>query len=367
MIFSAMMMRFRSQSLRRLSTMRRVLLAGPGPAEALRPETIPYDATAPVTAPEHARIRVAACAVAYRDIIDRTGGFPFMNKPTVLGHEFCGVVEAVGPGCALRPGDRVASLHWAQLGGKAFPSPFERKDSMKTFLGLTCDGGYEEFVTTHETAFVKVPNPSKFSAIEVAPVMSTFGTVWQGCVVRGRLQKGERVLVTGAAGGVGGSAVTMLKRLGAHIIGATGDVAGKGDYIRSLGADEVIDSKPDFSKSLGQNAGVDMVVECVGAPTFTDSLRSLKPGGRLVLIGNVTNANVSLPLGLCIVKSLSVIGTDSIEAKELESLFLWLDAQGIRPRIDRVLPLEQAAEAHALVEQRKVAGRIVLDVNSAIW
>jgi NADPH:quinone reductase-like Zn-dependent oxidoreductase len=290
-----------------------------------------------------------------------------MNKPTVLGHEFSGVVEAVGPGCSLRPGDRVVSLHWAQLGGAAFPSPFERKDSMKTFLGLTCDGGYEEFVTTHETAFVKVPNPQKFTAIEAAPVMSTFGTVWQGCVVRGKLQKGERVLVTGAAGGVGGSAVAMLKKLGAHVIGATGDVPGKGDYIRSLGADEVIDSKLGFSKLVSQQNGVDMAVECVGAPTFTDSLRSLKPGGRLVLIGNVTNASVSLPLGLCIVKSLSVIGTDSIESKELEKLFVWLDSNGVKPRIDRVLPLEQAAEAHRQLEQRRVVGRIVLDVNSGIW
>lgn len=260
----------------------------------------------------------------------------------------------------------MVSLHWGQFRGEAFPSPFSHKEAMKTFIGLTSNGGYAEYITTHHTAFVKVPNPLLWTAIEAAPVMSTFGTVWQGAVVRGRLNKGERVLITGAAGGVGSSAVSIASRLGAHVIGMTGNVAGKSSYLKSLGCDEIIDASPGFSKLVGRD-GVDMVIECVGAPTFTDSLRSLKPGGRLVLIGNVTNANVQLPLGLCIVKSLGIIGTDSIEAGELSKLFVWLDKENLRPTIDRVLPLEKAAEAHDLLEQRLVSGRIVLDINKEIW
>ena len=289
-----------------------------------------------------------------------------MNKPTVLGHEIAGVVDAVGIKSSFKVGDKVVSLHWAQFHGAAFPSPFMHKDAMKTFLGLTSNGGYADYLTTHETAFVKVPNPNLWTAIDAAPVMSTFGTVWQGAVVRGQLSKGERVLVTGAAGGVGSSAVALATRLGAYVIGATGDVRGKAEYIKRLGAHEVIDSSSGFSKSLGRE-GVDMVIECVGAPTFSDSLRSLKPGGRLVLIGNVTNANATLPLGLCIVKSLSVIGTDSIESSELVKLFEWLDKENMHPTIERVLPLEKVSLAHDLLESRKVNGRIVLDVNTDIW
>jgi acryloyl-coenzyme A reductase len=353
----------RKLMIKSFSTMRQVILREPGPRTALTPELVVFSPNQDLQ-DRQALVRVAACAVAYRDIIDRTGGFPFMNKPTVLGHEVAGVVERAAADSKLKAGDRVVSLHWGQYDGEAWPSPFLHKKAMKSFLGLTCNGGYAEYMTAHDSAFVKVPSPKQWTAIDAAPVMSTFGTVWQGAVVRGGLTKNERVLVTGAAGGVGSSAISIASRLGAYVIGATGSVTKKAAFMKSLGASEVIDSSSGFSKSIG---GVDMVIECVGAPTFSESLRALKPGGRLILIGNVTNANAQLPLGLCIVKSLSVIGTDSIEANELPKLFDWLDNEKLRPTVDKVMSLEEAVEAHRLVEERSVTGRIVLDVNSAIW
>ena len=142
--------------------MRAVVLEEPGPPSALLPvrEThpIPFsDPDAPPLPEGTVRIKVAACAVAYRDIIDRTGGFPFMNRPTILGHEFSGVVEAAGPGVppSHAVGTRVSSLHWAQ--GLGWPAPFDTKEAMGTFLGLTVDGGYAEFATTHYSAFVPMP------------------------------------------------------------------------------------------------------------------------------------------------------------------------------------------------------------------
>ena len=121
---------------------------------------------------------------------------------------------------------------------------------------------------------------------------------------------------------------------------------------------------PKFSKTVLRDAGgpVDMVIENVGAPTMEQSLRCLKSGGKLVLIGNVTNSTFPLPLGLCIVKSLSVIGTDSCEAKEVGHMMAWMQERGLKPHIDRVLPLEQAARAHELVEESAVEGRVVLAV-----
>ena len=140
-------------------SMRAVVLDSPGGVEALKytrrpvPKLEDYSGDARFAA----RVRVMSCAVAYRDIIDRTGGFPFMQQPTVLGHEFAGVVESVGdsvdPGI-LAPGDRVVSLHWAQDLG--WPAPFDSKAAMDTFLGLGCDGGYAEYCVTHHSAFVKV-------------------------------------------------------------------------------------------------------------------------------------------------------------------------------------------------------------------
>lgn len=290
-----------------------------------------------------------------------------MNRPTVLGHEIAGVVESVGPDSGFEVGDHVVSLHWAQYHGEAFPSPFQHKQGMKTFLGLTCDGGYSDYVTTHETAFVKVPSPSSWTPIHAAPVMSTFGTVWQGAMVRGQLQSHERVLVTGTSGGVGSAAVTLASKFGCHVIGTTSARMNKENYIKSLGAQEVIDSTTPFSKTVGGSC--DMVIECVGAPTFTESLKCLKPGGRLILIGNVTNSTAPLPLGLCIVKSLNVIGTDSIEAHELTTLFNWLTEHSVKPEIHEVVSLDEESitRAHHLLEKRAVTGRVVIDVNAKIW
>ena len=106
--------------------------------------------------------------------------------------------------------------------------------------------------------------------------------------------------------------------------------------------------------------GLDMAFECVGAPTFGASLRALRPGGRMVLIGNVSNATCDLPLGYCIVNSVSVIGSDSCSRAEMRELFAFLDANGLRPSVDEVLPLRAAAEAHRRVEGRGVCGRLVL-------
>jgi acryloyl-coenzyme A reductase len=353
----------------------RVILRTPGPRSHLQHETVGVDFSQPL-APGNVRVKVSACAVSYRDIIDRNGGFPFMNQPTILGHEVAGVVEQVDTkdgaeqGDGLQVGDRVVSLHWAQYGGRAWPSPFLDKEAMKTFIGLSVDGGYSEYMSTHASAFVKVPNAHMWTGVEAAPVMSTFGTVWQGAVVRGELKAGETVLVSGASGGVGSAAVAMANRLGCFTIGTTGSVGRNEAFIKQQGADCVLDSAQGFSKhvaGLAGGGGVDMVIENVGAPTLGDSLRSLKPGGRLVLVGNVTNESAPLPLGLCIVKSLSIIGTDSIESGELVSLFDWLGEQKLKPVIDRVLPLARAAEAHAVLESRTVNGRVVLDVNKEIW
>jgi NADPH:quinone reductase-like Zn-dependent oxidoreductase len=121
--------------------MRAVVLPEPGAAETLQYQrrSVPQLSGYAGGAAHAARVRVISCAVAFRDILDRTGAFPFMQRPTVLGHEFAGVVESVGEAAAaagLSAGDRVVSLHWAQQLG--WPAPFDSAAAMGTFLGLGC-------------------------------------------------------------------------------------------------------------------------------------------------------------------------------------------------------------------------------------
>ena len=204
-------------------TMRAVVLPEPGPATNFdyricdTPQLSDYSGRAT----EAVRVRVHSCAVAFRDVIDRTGGFPFMQQPTVLGHEFAGVVESVGDDVEhLVPGDRVVSLHWAQDLG--WPAPFDSKAAMDTFLGLTCNGGYAEYCVTHHSAFVKIPaSCSNWTPNEAASIVSTFGTVYQGVMktaglardVHGNEAERRRVVVTGAGGGVGSAASTFQRAL----------------------------------------------------------------------------------------------------------------------------------------------------------
>lgn len=346
---------------RALSTMRAVVLREKGSPEQLVVEPA---AAKPQPGPGQARIRVCATSVCYRDLLDRQGAFPFMQLPTILGHEVVGVVDALGPPApelttsTLRIGDRVASIHWApKRGFVGEHSPSGAIDH--SFLALTANGGYAEFLTQFESGLVALPTDlaSAFSAKEASTVMGTYGTVWRGAITKGRLVAGETVLVTGASGGVGSAAVQLARALGCRVFAAT-TAPDKEAYLRSIGAHEVLvvpssaDGKVaglDKHPVVKAAGGVDLVVEAVGGPTFESALRSLKAGGRLVLVGNVTNATASLPLGLCILKSLQVIGSDSITEAELLACFRFLRDHKIRPPIDRVLKLEE-------VRRRKPSG-----------
>ena len=192
----------------------------------------------------------------------------------------------------------------------------------------------------------------------------TLPLVWHGAVTRGRLQPGERVLVTGATGGVGTAAVQLAKSLGCHVVAVTSNPA-KADFLTRLGADDVIintDAAPFFrDKRIG--AGVHVAIEAVGAPTFGQSLRSLRPAGRLVLLGNVTVGTAETPIGLQILNGLEVIGSDSCSAGELARCFEFMRRTGIRPVIDREMRLEEYGEAQRMLEDKEATGRIVLRVN----
>jgi acryloyl-coenzyme A reductase len=320
-------------------------------------------------------VKVDACAVAYRDVLDRTGAFPFIKPNAVLGHEFAGTVVSVGSKAnKFCVGQKVVSLHWDQE--ESFPSPLTRNGPVKSFLGLTTDGGYSEYCTVAEGALVPTPKEGGWSAIDAAPVMSTFGTVWQGAVVRAKLSRKDRVLVTGASGGVGSASIQLCKAIGCRSIIALTSSSKNIEYLKSIGADHVIVSERNnkdkeisfhHDSSVSEEGGVDVVLECVGGPTFSSSLKSLRPEGRLVLVGNVSNARVPLPLGLVILNSLKIVGSDSIESNELRNLFEFLTKAGIRPQIDQILPLENAMDAHQMLENGSTTGRIVLQISNNNW
>ena len=334
---------------------RRLTLTKPGPVA-----NFAMDHQSPVRAPSSGEVlvKVDACAVAFRDVLDRQGAFKFIRRPTVLGHEFAGTVVAGSD--EFRPGDRVVSMHWDQ--NEAWPSPLTKQGAVGSMFGLMCDGGYGEYVTAPVGSFAKAPRG--LSSSEAACVMSTFGTVWNGAFVRGNLQPGSSVLVTGATGGVGTAAVRLARAHGCRVTAVTTSEA-KAKDLKAIGAHDVVLADPEGKFSAPTH---NLVMECVGGPTFASSLRATAPGGALVLVGNVTNAKVDLPLGYCILNSIAVIGSDSIRREDLTGpLADFMSKHQLKPVIHGEFPLEQAGAAHELLEARKAVGRIVLRVSDDTW
>lgn len=309
-------------------------------------------------------IKVRGSGVCYHDVINRRGGFPRTEFPAILGHEIAGEVVGVGPGVReFSVGDRVATIQLQPCGTCEYCR--QGRESLcrrgAGLFGEETPGGYAEYVAADVNALVPLPDDV---TAEVGSILAcAVGTALHAIRARARVTVGETVLITGASGGVGAHAVQLARLAGARVLAVTSSPS-KGDLLAQLGAHDVIVSEDlDFSsqaKKLTAGAGVDAVLEIVGARTFPASLRSLRAGGRLVFIGNVTAETVSVAPALTILKELALMGADACTRQELADVIELVRRGQIEPVIDRTLPLEEAAEAHRLLESREVRGRVVL-------
>ncbi len=215
----------------------------------------------------------------------------------------------------LEVGNQVVSLHWSPCmkckecrNGKSIHC---KNGIENSFLGVSTNGGYAEYVKNKCKGFVAVP-PHQFTALEAAPIMCTFGTVWRAVIKKAQLKAGEHILIVGASGGVGSAMIQVAKAMNCYVTAVTSNI-GKQPYLTELGADQVI-----FSQDLKEfhkheyiiKSKPDVVLEAVGEPTFKSSLKCLSAGGRLVLVGNVTLSSVDLRLGYMIINGLNIIGSD---------------------------------------------------------
>ena len=308
---------------------------------------------------DHVRIAVEACGVCYRDLIDRSGRFPFIQLPITPGHEVVGRVEAVGPAVSdWAIGDRVASMHRDFCG--ECPPCKEGETSLclgaAAVPGLLIDGGYATHMTAPQRVFYRAPDD--VDAAQAAVMHCTFGTSYRG-LKAARIASGSRIVVTGANGGVGLAAIQVATRLGAQVVAVVRSAA-HGDALEALGAgDIVVNTDGRFHKSL-PGAPVDAVIDCVGPPTFNASLRSLRPGGSLIVIGNIVQEKVAMNLGHVITKGLRIIGSSGATRSDMAELY---ELQGDRPfelTVTERLPLAEADRVQRALQDGGVRGRFVL-------
>jgi NADPH2:quinone reductase len=294
-------------------------------------------------------IDVHAASVSYMDYLMICGGYQMRPAlPYVPGTDAAGTVVACGGSVKrFRPGDRVACGNWF--------------------------GSFAERVTAKESNTVHLPGTVDF--IVGSTILHCYLTAWYTLVNRAQLQAGETVLVTGAAGGVGLACVELARSLGARVIAAVG-AAAKASVVREYGANEVIDySCEDLRervKALTGGEGLDVCVENVGGTVFATLSRLMRWNGRLMPIGFTSGEVPSLAMNLPLLKNYSIVGVFAGAWKErfpnemaraADIVMAWVGEGKLHPRIDRVLPLEGAAEAMSAVADRSVQGRIVLRVK----
>lgn len=308
-------------------------------------------------------IRVAACGICGHDLLNRRGAFPLTKLPAVIGHEISGVVEEVGALITrFKRGDRVA-LNQRQSCGVCQACREGRSNVCREgygFYGEDISGGYGEYVVATERNAVHLPDGIDF--VTGAVLSCAVGTGFHA-LGRARLEPGDPVLITGAGGGVGLHTVQLARYMGCRVIALTGSDR-KAARIRAAGASDVVVS-PDMQfhdavKGLTAGLGVAAVIEITGTPTFASSIRSLRPGGRLVVVGNVQPGNVPFNPAIGILKEIELVGSSHATLDDLVRVTDMVARGGIRPEIAAVFDMADAASGHAIMEEKGAVGRVVL-------
>lgn len=310
---------------------------------------------------------MAACGVCFHDVVVRNGTFRRgVEMPVILGHEVAGVIDKVGTEVrGLAPGELVATTIHSHVCGSCRHCRNGQENSCpeRVFLGdAGLNGGYAELVCVDADA--ALPVPAGVAADEAAIVACTIGTELNAIRDVGKVKLGERVLVTGAGGGLGLHGVQLARLAGAFTIAVTTS-ANKAARIREAGADEVVvvGRGEDFSSEVRRitgGMGVDVAIDNVGSPVFESVRRSAAYDARIVLVGQLTGDFISLNPAQLFLKNISILSAKGVSRSQFGDALDLVARRRIRPIVDRAFRLEDAAEAHGLVEAGRSAGRLLL-------
>jgi NADPH:quinone reductase-like Zn-dependent oxidoreductase len=286
-----------------------------------------------------------------------------LSMPHVLGADIAGVVESVGAEVTdVKPGEEVVVNPGLSCGHceRCLLGEDNLCRSYK-MVGEHSAGGYAELAAFPRQNIL--PKPKNLSFEQAACLPLTFLTSWTMLMRRALLKPGETVLVHAAGSGVGSAAIQIAKLVGAKVI-ATASTEEKLGKAKELGADHLINyAKTDFLeevKRITQRRMVDVVFEHVGTATFEKSIACLPYGGRLVTCGATTGYEAKLDLRVLFYKRISLLGSTMGSKGDLFRILQLVEEGRFKPVLDRVLPLEKAAEAHRLLENRAQFGNVVL-------
>ncbi|GAA4283028.1 NADPH:quinone oxidoreductase family protein [Brevibacterium daeguense] len=310
------------------------------------PEAVEHvDIERPSPGPGQILIEVAVAGVTFPELLQTRGMYQIKHElPFVLGSEAAGVVVEAGEGSKFSVGDRVAAI--------------------------TGRDTFAEYFVADDTNAVKIPD--SLSMLHAAAMPMNLFTADFSLRIRGDLQPGQTLLVHGAAGGLGSAGVQLGLAMGAEVI-AVVSTDDKADMVRSLGATHVV--KADGFKDAVLEIypeGVDYVFDPVGGDRFTDSIRTLKRFGHLQVLGFTAGEIPTIKVNRLLLKNVSVDGVAWGEARRDETVRIdeqwnailpFVEAGKLNPHIHATFPLEKAAEAISVLDQRAVLGKVMLEVK----
>ncbi len=346
-----------------MQQMRGVWLTGHGDFDKLKVRT---DIPRPEPGPGEVLIRVAAAGVNNTDINTRLAwysrgggasgdaswaGEP-IRFPRIQGIDVCGRIVAVGRGVTSeRICERVlVEPCLREAGGQELERPW--------FLGSECDGGFAEYVSVASRH--AYPIRSDLDDVALASFPCSYSTA-ENLLQRAQVRPGERILVTGASGGVGSAAIQLAAMRGAQVIAVTSPA--KAGQLRQLGAGKTLARDDNPVDVLGRD-GVDVVVDLVAGPHFAQLLEVLRPGGRYAVSGAIAGPLVELDVRTLYLKDLSLFGCTVLDPQVFSDLVGYIEQGKIRPLVARTYPLEQIAEAQRVFLAKQHVGKFVLTVGA---
>ena len=304
------------------------------------------DVEKPTPGPGDVLVRIEACGLNFGDLLIVKGTYQERpDLPATLGMEVSGVIEAVGEGVSLQPGTRVAS-----------------------YCGF---GGLAEYAALPEAICVPIPDNMSFQ--DAAAFLVAYGTSHVALDYKARLQAYERLLVLGAAGGVGLTAVELGKVMGAEVIACARGVE-KLAVAQKAGADHLIDSDgADLKAEVKALGGADVVYDPVGGELFDAALRACNAEARVLPLGFASGTVPQIPANYLLVKNIAVLGlywggyaklNPKVLTDSFRVLFDWYAEGKLRPHVSHTLPLRAANDALELLRTRTATGKVIVNINA---
>nr|WP_282065578.1 alcohol dehydrogenase family protein [Vibrio rotiferianus] len=344
------------------TTMKGVLLTGHG-----GPEMLEYRQDIPVPTPKENEvlIRVSAAGVNNTDINTRIGWYSKGDNdsedaswsgnalvlPRIQGADVCGEIVAVGSMVdESRIGERVLiEPCLSDVNGETINPPW--------YFGSECDGGFAEYTVVSAKHAYQLN--TDLTDVELASFPCSYSTA-ENMLTRSRVAKGDRVLISGASGGVGSAAIQLAKARGATVIAITSP--SKNEQVLDLGADEVVPRNANLVEALGNN-NVDVVIDLVAGDQWPQFLEVLRPKGRYAVSGAIGGAMVELDVRTLYLKDLSFFGCTVLKPEVFGNLVHHIEQGNIKPLVAQTFPLEDINQAQAAFQEKGHVGKMVLTVK----